>query len=379
MVDRGAKTRACDTGAAVPVESRRSTGACTGRQGKTLGVTEMAVARTRGMVDAPERTVRMAAATTAMQPNKAAAALAPALAAVLWGAAATAGWSGAGGLATDGLCDRPGFETHAGDTGQGGAADLAIFRHPDRGNPDPDSVLALSCIAQVSDCRVLETPVDLAGSLEDSFNGGACDDIIDGSTRADIIGGAGGHDTILGGSGDDRIEGGAGNDVLIGNEGSDTLSGGSGDDSLVGGSLALGEEDGDDTLDGGPGDDDLFGGEGNDRLTGGAGDDWLVGGAGDDMLTGGPHADIFVFEAGHGADAITDFTDGEDLIHLVTLAEVERFDDLSITAQGGGVVIDLTDYGGGLIRLDGTGASDLDRTDFVIHGPSVDERTTDGM
>ncbi len=65
----------------------------------------------------------------------------------------------------------------------------------------------------------------------------------------------------------------------------------------------------------------LDGGGGNDMLTGGSGVDTLMGGAGMDTLTGGGEADRFVFTGDSKStvtefDTITDFTSGQDKIHL---------------------------------------------------------------
>lgn len=61
---------------------------------------------------------------------------------------------------------------------------------------------------------------------------------------------------------------------------------------------------------GGDGADTLYGGSEGDTLNGGADDDILSGGGGADILTGGSGRDIFYFEAGSGADEITDFLPG---------------------------------------------------------------------
>ena len=199
--------------------------------------------------------------------------------------------------------------------------------------------------------------------------GGKGDDVLFGSERAEVL---------SGGDGNDLIVAGAGADVLIGDKGYDTLWGGAGDDTLIGGSAELSPEDGDDALAGGEHDDDLFGGAGDDVLVGGNGDDWLVGGAGDDTLTGGAGADVFAFEPHHGADTITDFTHGEDLIDLMEIAGVSRFGDLRLRAVGGATVVDLTRYGGGVIRLEDTAVSDFGARDFSFYEPPANDSATGG-
>ena len=194
--------------------------------------------------------------------------------------------------------------------------------------------------------------------------GGKGDDVLFGSERAEVLSGDDGNDLIVAA---------AGADLLIGDKGYDTLWGGDGDDTLIGDSAELSPEDGDDALAGGEDDDDLFGGAGDDVLLGGHGDDWLVGGAGDDALTGGAGADVFAFEPHHGADTITDFMHGEDLIDLTEIAGVSRFGDVRLRAVGGATVLDLTPYGGGVIRLEDAMVSDFGAGDFEFYGPPADD------
>ena len=139
----------------------------------------------------------------------------------------------------------------------------------------------------------------LGGS--DSAFGGAGVDRIAGGDGADFLYGDGGDDDLHGGKHDDTLWGGAGHDSLSGEEGSDFLFGELGDDSLFG-------SDGDDILEGGGGD---------DLLDGGAGEDRLSGGLGADMLSGGLDADIFEIQSpSSGADEITDFSSGIDMIQV---------------------------------------------------------------
>jgi len=119
-----------------------------------------------------------------------------------------------------------------------------------------------------------------------------------------------------GNTGDNSITGNAGNNRLSGLTGNDTIAATGGDDRLLGGG-------GNDSLSGGDGDDLLRGGDGNDTLIAGDGDDLLISGTGRDTLTGSAGSDTFIFAAlSHSgkstanADAITDFTRGEDRIDL---------------------------------------------------------------
>ena len=176
----------------------------------------------------------------------------------------------------------------------------------------------------------------------------------------DTIRGGDADNLIFGGGGNDSIEGGGGNDILIGGADNDTISGGEGHDFIRG-------DAGDDSLDGDAGNDALLGGAGSDTLDGGQGRDWLSGGAGDDMLTGGDGADTFFFEPDDGNDTITDFASGEDLIDLREFSGISGIDDLVFETQGNDVVISLTDYSGGTIRLEGVSASSLAASDFVFY------------
>ena len=163
-----------------------------------------------------------------------------------------------------------------------------------------------------------------------------------------------------------------GNDRVFGGEGDDTIEGGGGSDDLYG-------EEGDDALTGGIGHDRLFGGEGDDTLAGGTGDDLLLGGEGDDTLTGGAGADVFAFGAGCGLDTVTDFTHGEDRIDLSGLQGIAGFGDLQIETYATTTVIDLSNYGCGLVRLENTVADDLDASDFVFYEPPAGVAPIDGM
>ena len=155
------------------------------------------------------------------------------------------------------------------------------------------------------------------------------------------------------------------------------IDGGSEDDTIEGGKHVdiLSGEEGDDTISGGAGDDYLFGGEGDDTLSGGAGEDWISGGDGDDTLTGGDDADTFTFINGNGTDTITDFSTSEDIIRLSALNGLTGFDSLTITQDGDDAVIDLSDLGGGSVRLEGVSTDDLsaDNFQFIMSGSDDDD------
>ena len=59
-----------------------------------------------------------------------------------------------------------------------------------------------------------------------------------------------------------------------------------------------------------------IGGSGDDSITGSSGDNILDGGAGNDTLTGGAGEDLYRFNAGDGADVVSDFEIGADQIEI---------------------------------------------------------------
>ena len=145
-----------------------------------------------------------------------------------------------------------------------------------------------------------------------------------------------------------------------------------------------------------------MGGEGDDTLTGGAGDDTLIGGEGADTLTGGADADTFVFGEDSGNDTITDFDITQDKIHLTSLDQTVAWEQLqskitTVTDPNDpntvtGLQIDLSEFGGGTITLEGiTSVSDLsadmfvldrivgeDDSDDVLQGGTSDDTMTGG-
>ena len=207
----------------------------------------------------------------------------------------------------------------------------------------------------------------------------------------DIIGSAY-ADTLIGDDHDNVIEGRAGADFLLGGGGNDwvsydysrapvnvSLKTGLGSGGHAGGDTLQGFEG----LEGSFFADTLEGGGGNDRLYGGGGDDFLIGGTGNDFLRGDAGADIFVFSEGHGDDTVTGFVDGEDLIDLtafssdafITIVDdgidptgsgLTGFGDLTLTAEAGGVLLDLTDVGGGVVHFRALALGDLGAADFVF-------------
>ena len=67
---------------------------------------------------------------------------------------------------------------------------------------------------------------------------------------------------------------------------------------------------------------------------------------------------------------------------MTAFTDITSFDDLTITTQENGVVIDLSAYGGGTIRFETNSADeieigDLDASDFVFYEPT--DSGMDGM
>ena len=201
------------------------------------------------------------------------------------------------------------------------------------------------------------------GEGSNRLNGAAGVDTLYGGSRLDYMAGGEGNDTLYGGGGNDGMHGDyssqsvGGNDTLYGNSGNDTMSGGEGNDTLYG-------DEGNDTLYGNSGNDTMSGGEGNDTLYGDHSSGTILTDGGDDTLVGGVGDDTFVFTAVPGNDTIKDFTDGEDQIDLTAISGISGFEDLNITADGNDAVIDLTEYGGGTIRLEDFDVASLDVEDL---------------
>ena len=195
----------------------------------------------------------------------------------------------------------------------------------------------------------------------------AGDDVLYGEAGNDTIQGFGGNDTLYGGGDDDTLYGGEGDDTLYGGGEDDVLHGDSGNDTLYGG-------EGRDRLSGADGDDTLYGGAGGGSLRGGAGADTLYGGTGADTLYGGAGADTFVFASDNGNDWLVDFEDGLDVIDLSAITSITGFDDLAIRQFGSQAMIDLSEHGGGDIKLVGFSSGNLDASDFIFYEPPT---TTD--
>lgn len=130
-----------------------------------------------------------------------------------------------------------------------------------------------------------------------------------------------------------RVDGILRHEVDMGTEWDDTLYGQGGDTNS-----AIGGLGGNDTIYGLRGNDHLIGGSGRDALNGGAGLDRLDGGTGRDVLTGGTGADMFMFNRQSGADRITDFEEGIDLIQITGVSNLGR---LTFTQTGSDVLVEF--------------------------------------
>ncbi|WP_262696326.1 M10 family metallopeptidase [Kordiimonas aquimaris] len=197
----------------------------------------------------------------------------------------------------------------------------------------------------------------VSGTSNDAIWAGAGNDLIIAAAGNDALGGGTGDDTINGGDGNDTIYGGVDggdtgvNDVIDGGNGNDVIFSAAGNDSVVGGA----------------GNDEIFSGGGTDTVDGGSGNDTLWGGGGNDDFTGGSGDDLFIFEAGHGDDTITDFDIGDDSINLaeVTAAFADTASVIAAASQvSGGISIDLG--GGDSLTLEGLSLNDLDQVTFIL-------------
>ena len=246
--------------------------------------------------------------------------------------------------------------------------------------------------------------IHVGDSGDEDRQGGAGIDIMDLGGGGDEGDGGGGFNIVLGGSGADDITGSGSRNVLLGGSGDDTITvngfcaivrGGTGADTIYGLDNAwsyesLRGDEGNDTIYGRAGWDTIYGGAGDDFIYGGSGRDKLVGGEGDDELTGGSGADTFYFWEDHGTDTIKDFNTAEDKIHLRCFDKTITWDQVStkittVTDENSivtGVQIDLSDWGGGTIILEGiTSVSDLTEDMFYLNtivGGDDDDKISGG-
>jgi Ca2+-binding RTX toxin-like protein len=185
--------------------------------------------------------------------------------------------------------------------------------------------------------------------------------VILGTPSSDLLFGTDLGDLVRGFEGDDLGYGFAGDDVIQGNPGEDTLLGNLGNDTLYGGFS----------------DDLLYGGKGNDVLFGDRGDDTLIGNRGADLIQGGTGKDMYVISrtsgggSFQGADTISDFRNGEDII---ALEDGLNFRDLNITAgvadNIGNTIIQDNFTGAILAILQGVNRGSIGPDNFTTFVPS---------
>ena len=262
------------------------------------------------------------------------------------------------------------------------------------------------------------------GPGNDRLNGGDDDDVLDGGPGADRLNG--GDNTITGkdiasyelaragvtldlaagrgrageANGDtfeniEKYVGSANDDTFIASDGADDIDGGAHNGDNVGDTDGI---DGDTvsyekstagvtvtiggTVSGGYAANDTLtrienvtGSDHRDILTGDGNANVLTGGAGNDDLKGNDGADIFRFAGRHGNDDIEDFTQGEDKIDLSAFRNIASVEDLEDHIDTGtDTEIDLSDFGGGEIELEGfdtSGNTALTNDDFIFYSSAI--------
>ncbi len=197
-------------------------------------------------------------------------------------------------------------------------------------------------------------------NIESAF-GGSAGDTLNGNWSNNELRGFNGNDTISGNDGNDFINGNRDQDVVYGNAGNDTVRGGKQEDSVYGNDgddFVAGDRE-NDLVFGGNGNDILRGGKNNDSLDGGLGNDTLYGDKNNDTLTGGEGNDIFIFSLSSGTDIITDFTQGQDKLHIL-LDNFTTTNDVTTAFSNG--TLDLGD--GNSVTL--TGIASLNESDIIL-------------
>lgn len=117
----------------------------------------------------------------------------------------------------------------------------------------------------------------------------------------------------------------------------------------------------------------LYGAGGNDTLIGGSSTDYLYGDTGNDTYTGNGGFDYFLHDNTFGADTITDFTQGDDVM-IIRTAGVASMANIVITQDGADALLTM---GANSIRLTGVTAANLMASDFIF-APTSAEVLDDG-
>jgi Ca2+-binding RTX toxin-like protein len=206
--------------------------------------------------------------------------------------------------------------------------------------------------------------------------GNASNNRIWGGVSADTLDGGTGADTLIGGLGDDTYHVDSAGDLV-----QETSVAGGTDTVIFSGSahtLAFRVENLIATsatgvsLNGNGLSNQITGGAGNDTISGGNGNDTIVGGTGNDTLNGGGNSDVFVFNAGFGADMINGFDsnplNGQDLLDIsgLGISAATFGTDVNITGVvGTGTVVSFTGSAD-TITLIGVNAGNVTVQDFIL-------------
>jgi subtilisin family serine protease len=230
------------------------------------------------------------------------------------------------------------------------------------------------------------------------------------SASALTLAGQGGNDWMIGGTGNDTLIGGAGNDQLQGGAGTNTMQGGLNDDQYYSTSpddiISENLSEGFDTLytsynvvalaanveqisvsggvttaNGNSLANVLYANNNNvgtninadagaDIVYGSGFADTIVGGLGNDTMQGAGGADRFTYSVGNmGADLITDFADGSDLLVLTGLGYTSGLIGGAISIGGGAnalVTFVSGNLGGTSVTLLGVNQTNITAADFVF-------------
>ena len=188
----------------------------------------------------------------------------------------------------------------------------------------------------------------------DTINGHVRD--VRGSNFSDMIRGSDNDESFIGRGGDDVIDGGGGFDRLRFDR--------SGVGDLI---VSMEEGAASGTWDGRA----FFYKFSNiEHVRGGSGIDLIVDSSGDDRLGGGGDGDVFLLEHG-GNDRIDDFSEeDDDVIWFVDLAENHGLTHSDVIAaarqDGDDVVIDLSSYGRGTVRIKNFSIDSLSVGDILL-------------
>ena len=149
-----------------------------------------------------------------------------------------------------------------------------------------------------------------------SLRGTKYDDVITNSGASVMINVGDGADFITNSGSDVTINGGESADTISNSGANSSIDGGAGDDYISSDSneSTIDGDEGADTIDNSGSNVSINGGEGADSINNSGSNVSINGGAGNDTLTGGAGKDFFIYTS--GADVITNYTLGEDVISL---------------------------------------------------------------